>query len=151
MIPKVWLVLGALLAGSSVLAGAYGAHGLEARLRTEFEHQPAVDRNHSLPPAKLMKNYEAAWRYQMIHSFALLLVGVMSIVAPCRWWILAGLSFLVGEALFCGSLYLTVFTWDDGWNARAPFGGVAFVAGWVLFAGAALLAKIQWPRTDAPA
>jgi uncharacterized membrane protein YgdD (TMEM256/DUF423 family) len=57
----------------------------------------------------------------------------------------------VGELLFCGSLYATVFTWDERWTARAPFGGIAFVVGWVLFAGGALLAKFPRPRSDAPA
>ena len=105
-----------------------------------------MDEDSSPTVASQMKAYDIALRYQMIHAFALLLVGVMAIVAPGRWWAAAGICFLLGEIVFCGGLYAQVFTWDKRWSTVVPYGGVAFVIGWLLVAIASLQAKFHAPQ-----
>jgi uncharacterized membrane protein YgdD (TMEM256/DUF423 family) len=110
---------GALLAGTSVGLGAFGAHALRSRL-----------------DARSLEIYETAVRYQMYHAFAMLAVAWLlsrNIPAAAN----AGWAFLTGILLFSGSLYLMALT---GWNwlgPITPLGGVAFLTGWTLLALAA--------------
>lgn len=97
--------------------GAFGAHGLRG----------LVD------PDRL-EVWETAVRYHVIHSLALLAVGLAASRRPGRATTAAGAFFVVGIALFSGSLYLLVLT-GKGWlGAVTPFGGVLFLAGWVALA-----------------
>ena len=119
---RFFLVAGAVLAGLAVAAGAFGAHGLEGRV----------------PPERLAA-FETGARYGMVHALALLLVGLLSDRWPggVRWLRWAGGLFLAGIVVFSGSLYLLVLT-DTPWlGAVTPLGGVAFLAGWGVLAGAA--------------
>jgi len=143
MSPKVWLVLGAILAGLSVYAGAYRSHSLERKLIAEWEQSPESERNHDLGVKKQLDNFDIGVRYQMIHAFALIVVGIMAQLAPGRWWLFAGLSFLVGEVLFPGALYGLVFTGDERCKAAVPIGGVLFILGWVCVAAGCLVAKFE--------
>ena len=52
---RIFLALGAISAGLSVAAGAFGAHGLKARI-----------------PPDLLVIWETGARYQMYHAFALM-------------------------------------------------------------------------------
>ncbi len=118
---RLFMVAGALSAALAVGAGAFGAHAL----------------GDTVSPARLA-TFETAVRYEMVHALALLLVGVLVerwSDARLRW---AGWLFLAGTVLFSGSLYLLVLT-DTPWlGAVTPLGGVAFIAGWLLLAWAAL-------------
>ena len=97
-------------------AGAFGAHALRDRLT----------------PADLA-TFETAARYQMYHALALLAVGLLTDRGVTRAGA-AGWLFLAGVALFSGSLYLLVLTGQRWLGAVTPFGGVAFIAGWVALA-----------------
>jgi uncharacterized membrane protein YgdD (TMEM256/DUF423 family) len=46
----------------------------------------------------------------------------------------AGWLFLSGIVLFSGSLYLLALTGQRKWGAVTPFGGLAFIAGWICLA-----------------
>lgn len=106
-------VAGALLAGLSVLGGAFGAHALRARL----------------DPAQL-ELWETAARYQMYHALALLLAGqILSRGSSGLPRTACGL-FLTGIVLFSGSLYLLALSGARWLGAITPVGGVAFLAGW---------------------
>ena len=113
---RSWLVAGALLAAVAVAAGAFGAHGLRGRLS----------------PGDLA-TFETAARYQIYHALGLIAVallaerGVGGVTA-------AGWLFLTGILLFSGSLYLLTLAGLRWMGAITPFGGVAFIAGWVLLA-----------------
>ncbi len=114
---RFFLATGALLAGLAVAAGAFGAHGLEGRV--------SPDR---------LETFRTAVTYQMYHALALLVVGW----AAAQGWgaviLGAGYCFIAGIFVFSGSLYLLVLT-DTSWlGAITPFGGVAFIAGWLLLA-----------------
>lgn len=118
---RKWIVLGALLAGMSVALGAFGAHGLRG-----------------LVTADLLANYETAARYQMYHALALLAVAFLSAQArAARAANLAGWLFVVGVAIFSGSLYVMTFTGLRWLGAITPIGGAAMIGGWVSLAVAA--------------
>jgi uncharacterized membrane protein YgdD (TMEM256/DUF423 family) len=116
-----WFAAGALAAAVGVAAGAFGAHGLKARLTPD-----------------LLAIFETGVRYHLYHALALLAVGW----AASRWaspWINAsGWFFGAGILLFSGSLYVLALTGVRWLGAITPLGGVAFILGWVSLAMAAL-------------
>ncbi len=122
--PRLFLVLGAVLAALGVAAGAFGAHGLRA----------------SVSPDRMVV-YETAARYQVYHALALLAVGLLAERrrgASLRRLRGAGWAFAVGTVLFSGSLYALVLTGTPALGIITPVGGVAFLAGWGLLAWAVL-------------
>ncbi|HEX5051040.1 MAG TPA: DUF423 domain-containing protein [Planctomycetota bacterium] len=107
--------LGALLAGLAVALGAFGAHAMQ----DHFD-------------AKAMQVFETAVRYQMYHALAIGLCAALA--ATGRSTAAAATSFLAGTVLFSGSLYGLVFLGARWLGAVTPFGGVAFLLGWLLLA-----------------
>jgi uncharacterized membrane protein YgdD (TMEM256/DUF423 family) len=117
---RLFVAAGALSAGRAVAAGAFGAHALAD----------------AVPPNRLA-TFETAARYEMMHALALVLVGVLIDRRADRRFRWAGWLFLAGTVLFSGSLYLLVLT-DTPWlGAVTPFGGVAFIGGWLVLAASA--------------
>lgn len=115
---RFFFVAGALCAALAVALGAFGAHGLEGRITPER-----------------LQTFETAVRYQMYHALALLVLGWVTTLRGERWIHWAGFLFIAGILLFSGSLYLLVLTNTTWLGAITPFGGVAFITGWILFAG----------------
>ncbi len=118
---KLWTPTGAVLALSAVALGAAGSHAV-----------PMDDHARSL--------FETASRYHFYHAFALIAVGLS--IGHARAGIAhgAGMAFLFGTVLFCGSLYLRAFgTMTPGF--MAPTGGMALMLGWLLLAVAVFLGK----------
>ncbi len=114
--------LGALLGALAVAAGAFGAHGLRARL-----------------DARMLEIWQTAASYHLVHALALVVAGLVAAqkagVAPK----VAGAAFLLGVLVFSGTLYALALT-DLRWlGAITPLGGVAFIVGWVA------LAVALWP------
>jgi uncharacterized membrane protein YgdD (TMEM256/DUF423 family) len=115
--PERFFRLGAVSGLLAVAAGAFGAHGLRARLE----------------PAMLLV-FETGARYQMYHALALFGVAWAASRWPGRFTTAAGWCFVVGTVLFSGSLYLLALTGVRAWGAVTPLGGVAFLAGWLCLA-----------------
>lgn len=124
---------GCIAALLAVLLGAFGAHVLKARL------EPA-----------LLVTYQTAVNYHFYHSFGLLAAGLASAhcVRPALLR-LAGWLMAAGLLLFSGSLYLLVLSGVRGLGAITPFGGLAWMAAWLLLA-TALLPRRDETRTGAP-
>lgn len=109
-----------------VALGAFGAHGLKSRLDTYS-----------------LSVYEKAVFYHFIHALGILLValltrtGAISVAAQARvgWLLLAGII------LFSGSLYALAISGIRILGAITPIGGIAFIAGWLLLAYEALVAR----------
>lgn len=121
-IARWFLVLAAASGGLTVMAGAFGAHAL----RTRFDDYA-------------MGVFQTAASYQMYHSLALLGVGLWCLLGGTTPWLKAsGGLFVTGIVLFSGSLYLLSFTGVRILGAVTPLGGLAFIAGWVCLAVAAL-------------
>jgi uncharacterized membrane protein YgdD (TMEM256/DUF423 family) len=121
---KIWIALGALAASLAVAAGAIGSHVLKGHLEPDQ-----------------LETYEIAVRYQMYHAFGLILVGLLVTRAPNRLITIAGLTFLLGIALFSGGIYVWLATAAKPAIAVVPIGGTAWIIGWLLVAAAALTAK----------
>ncbi|MEZ5866878.1 MAG: DUF423 domain-containing protein [Geminicoccaceae bacterium] len=101
--------LGCVLALLAVGAGAFGAHG-------------AGDER----AAGLI---ETAARYQMWHALAIILASIALPMAR-----LPVLCFVAGILAFSGSLYALALGAPGPVAMLAPFGGLAFMAGWALLA-----------------
>lgn len=82
-----------------------------------------------------------AVRYLMWHALALLAVAWLCTGPSRPWAVFAGLLFITGQILFCGSLILSSLALPEGIAVLAPFGGMAFIAGWLSLAWAGLRSK----------
>ncbi len=119
---QLFFLFGSISGGLAVALGAFGAHALKARLTPD-----------------LLTTFETGVRYQMYHALALLAVALTMTHAPAASLLsAAGWLFVIGTLLFSGSLYLLSFTRRRWLGAVTPFGGLAFIAGWVCLALAAL-------------
>jgi uncharacterized membrane protein YgdD (TMEM256/DUF423 family) len=118
---RTFLLIGALAAFLGVALGAFGAHGLRARL-----------------PPESLEVFETAVRYQMYHAFAVLIVAIALARLDGRVVRTAGWLFTVGILLFSGSLYAIALSGIRTFGVITPIGGLAFLAGWALLAWAAI-------------
>jgi uncharacterized membrane protein YgdD (TMEM256/DUF423 family) len=120
-VARLFLICGGAFGALAVALGAFGAHGLRARL-----------------DAALLHTFETGVTYQFYHAVALCLVGLwcrqLERVAPIDAAALAGFAFIAGIALFCGSLYALALGAPRWLGPITPFGGVAFIVGWIAFA-----------------
>src|SRR2546425_2724615 len=109
---KTFMLIGAVAALIGVGFGAFGAHGLRARLSPE-----------------MLAVFETGVRYQMYHAFAILITA-LALVRFDGWLIrTAGWLFTAGIVLFSGSLYALALTDVRVLGAITPIGGGAFFAG----------------------
>src|SRR5215213_1299622 len=118
---KTFLVIAAVLGALSVTLGAFAAHGLK-----------------KVVPAETVATFETGVRYQFYHTFALLITGLLLERMQSNSLVWAGYCFIAGIVLFSGSLYaLTALKATEtvglnGIGIITPFGGLFFVAGWLL-------------------
>ncbi len=118
---KTYLVLGTLLAGISVILGAFGAHGLKQIVAPET-----------------VASYQTGVQYQMYHALALFIIGILYERFPNNSVNLAGLFFLGGILLFSGSIYLITGlkasnkVISPGIGIITPIGGLLYIIGWIL-------------------
>ncbi|MBL8048785.1 MAG: DUF423 domain-containing protein [Chthonomonas sp.] len=98
----------------AVALGAFGAHALRDRLS----------------PSDLQV-FETGVRYHLIHAVALVALGLSSLSDRFRR---VGWLFVVGIAVFGGSLYALVLTQLRWVGAVTPIGGVCLILGWGILA-----------------
>lgn len=119
---KLYISLGATIAGLGVILGALGAHKLK-----------------EMVPVESVSTFQTGVQYQMYHAFALILLGIVYEKFPVKMISWAGWAFLIGIILFSGSLYaLTLLKATGkvglgGLGIVTPIGGLFFIAGWVFF------------------
>jgi uncharacterized membrane protein YgdD (TMEM256/DUF423 family) len=101
----------------AAIAGAVGSHAL------------------SFADERALRSFSTAVEFQLFHGLGVMLVTLVglegrggSLRAATAWLM------IVGTALFCGSIYAKALGAPAGITAVAPYGGVAFMLGWVLFA-----------------
>lgn len=116
---KLFFVVGAILGGLVVAAGAYGAHG---------GHQILVEHN-------ALITFSKAVRYQMHHAIILIVVALAMGLwkEQAKLLTVAGWLFLAGIILFSGSLYIIAFA-QVKMGYITPLGGTAFIGGWFVLA-----------------
>jgi uncharacterized membrane protein YgdD (TMEM256/DUF423 family) len=122
---RLFFGVGALSACLSVAAGAFGAHALRARLAPE-----------------LLAVFETGARYEMYHAIGLLAAGYACGRFGGSASSGAGFCFAFGTLVFSGSLYALALTGVRALGAVTPVGGLAFLAGWLLLAFAALRPQV---------
>jgi len=105
---RIVAVLGFLF----VALGAFGAHGLEGK----------VD-------AKGLEVWRTAVLYHALHTLVLFTLVLRGTFAKGVFW-----CFVVGIAIFSGSLYLHVLTGQRWLGMVTPLGGLSFLAGWLWLA-----------------
>jgi uncharacterized membrane protein YgdD (TMEM256/DUF423 family) len=110
---KFWLISAAISGFLSVGLGAFGSHSLK---HIFDEYGKSI--------------YEKAVLYQMFHTLALCLVGVLYHLFKETSFFLAGWGFFIGILLFSGSLYALAITGVKWLGVITPIGGVAFLFGW---------------------
>lgn len=116
-----WIFLGALLGAVSVIAGAFGAHGLAPRL-----------------DARGLELWETASRYLMYGAVALALVGLLARQGTVRGVTGAGWCVLAGSLIFSGTVAVLALGGPRWLGAITPIGGTLLIVGFLLFAWAAL-------------
>lgn len=118
---RLFFAAGAISAFIAVAAGAFGAHGLKARLSPD-----------------MLGVFEIGVRYQMYHALALFAVAWAYTRWPATLVTASGVLFILGTVIFSGSLYLLSLSGTRWLGAITPIGGLAFLAGWVCLAWVAL-------------
>ena len=109
------VVLGAVVAAAGITAGAFGAHALKAILE---------------PTA--LSVFETGVRYQMYHAFGILFAAWACEKLPNAKLEQVACLFFAGIVLFSGSLYGVALLGVRQLGMITPFGGLAFILGWLL-------------------
>jgi uncharacterized membrane protein YgdD (TMEM256/DUF423 family) len=114
-----WTSTAAILLALAVILGAFGAHGLRARL-----------------DADSMRIYETAVMYHFLHALGILILSALPRTGTVSAYGMGQVCaiLLAGIVLFSGSLYLLAVTGTRILGAITPLGGVLFIAGWLLAA-----------------
>src|SRR5690625_166411 len=118
---KVFLILGVINGFLAVALGAFGAHGLEGKVSE-----------------KMLAIWEKAVTYQMFHTMALFITGLLAAKIEGVSIVWAGWLFLIGIILFSGSLYLYSTLGVKTLAMITPFGGVVFLIAWIMLGYAVL-------------
>jgi uncharacterized membrane protein YgdD (TMEM256/DUF423 family) len=116
-------VAGAFFGLTAVILGAFGAHGLAAR---GFD-------------ATQIASWQTAVQYQMFHALALLVVSNWLRVSAAPGISVTAIAWMLGVALFSGSIYLLVLGGPRWLGPVTPVGGLSLIIGW----GALLVAAYR--------
>ncbi len=119
---RVFLAIGAVAAALSVALGAAGAH----RLAGLPEHARSL--------------FQTALQYHQLHALGLLATGLLADRFPGRLIRLAGGLMIAGLLLFSGNLYLRSLADFHALHAVTPWGGGAFILGWLALAAGVAIA-----------
>lgn len=139
---NIWMCLGAILAGTAVMTGAFAAHGLDTQFVQQYAGKTKMVTGREIPLAeKYLRDFKTGAEYQMYHGLALLAVGLWSERRAGRAVSMAGWCFVLGILLFSGSLYILTLTGVSKWGAVTPIGGVFFLIGWAALAVATFAKK----------
>ena len=108
-----WIAILAALSGAlAVGAGAFGAHGATGQAQEWLK---------------------TGGQYQLIHAVAALVALRIEARGPA--WL-----FVIGAAVFAGTLYLMALGAPRWFGAITPLGGLALIAGWLWLAWSAFRA-----------
>ena len=117
-----WIIIsGASFALTSVMLGAFAAHGLKNRLD---DYALGI--------------FQTAAQYQMTHGLALILCGLFAYQLnqsqTSAFWInISAVCFIIGILFFSGSLYGLALTGQKWLGPITPIGGLLFILGWIGF------------------
>ena len=120
-----WIVVAALSGAVSVVAGAFGAHGIDAS---------------SAAGVRARELLQTGSHYDIAHALAMLAIAALTRRAGLKEGLAmaAQVLFLAGSILFPGALYALALGGPRWLGVVAPIGGLAFILGWLALALAAL-------------
>jgi uncharacterized membrane protein YgdD (TMEM256/DUF423 family) len=129
------LITGALLGAAAVATGAFGAHALQGLLDERARGW-----------------YDTAVTYHARHALAIVACGLATLFAgfvgdnsaATGWLQASAICFLIGIALFSGSLYTMAFTGMTRLGMITPVGGIFLIAAWLLLAAG--VSKLHGPN-----
>ena len=113
--------LGALNLAIAVTLGAFGAHGLKAKVTAEQ-----------------LAWWQTGVEYHFYHALGLLVIGAL--MAAQRQLAMpkgSAWALQIGIVIFSGSLYAMTLGAPRWFGAITPIGGIAFIVGWLWLAYAA--------------
>ena len=110
----MWIFVAAASGAVAVMAGAFGAHGLRARVSVEQ-----------------VQAWTTASHYHLLHSVALLALALYAAQSGRQEVQWPAILFTIGIVLFSGSIYLLVLTPAKWLGPVTPVGGLFLIAGWV--------------------
>ncbi len=108
--PRLTIAAG-LVGFAAVALGAFGAHALDGGLDSQ-----ALDW------------WRTATLYALVHAAAALAIALAGRLAAAGW------AFIIGTAVFAGTLYAMALGAPRMLGAVTPVGGVLLLAGWALIA-----------------
>ena len=108
-------MIGSALMALAVGLGAFGAHGLKSHLSEN-----------------MLQTYKTGVDYHFYHALGLLLIGVLAATMPSSLLKWSAICLTAGIVLFSGSLYILSISGIKWLGAITPFGGLSFIAGWIL-------------------
>ncbi len=116
---KKILITASILGLTSVVFGAFGAHGLKELISTES-----------------LQTFETGVRYQMYHAILLLFVGSNSIISQktkrfISYFVLIGVLFFSGSIYGLATNILTAFNFKSI-AFITPIGGLLLIIAWFL-------------------
>ena len=114
---SVFLVIGPVFCAVAILSGAFGAHGLRARL-----------------DARGLELWEIAARYLMYSGLGLTLIGMTTAHWPKPGFNYAGWLLVIGVMVFSGTVGWLALGGPRWFGAVTPIGGVLMVLGFLVFA-----------------
>lgn len=103
---------------AGVALGAFGAHALDGQLTAEARRW-----------------WETATLYALVHAAAALAVGWLGRPGLVTW---GGWAFVLGAAVFAGTLYAMALGVPRWFGAITPIGGVGLLVGWACVGVAAM-------------
>lgn len=125
---RTLLIITTLSGAIAVMLGAFGAHAFEDELIASGR----------------LETYKTAIQYHFYHTLAALFSALFlndpSVSKKAKT---AGYFFLMGVVLFSGSLYILCFSKLTWIAFITPFGGLFFIAGWLLLSYAAYMVKFN--------
>lgn len=110
------LVAAGVVGFTAIVSGTFAAHYLPWE---------------SLDP-KAPEWWDTAAKYHLAHASVLLGLGVLAAFRPGKLITASAVCFVVGVAIFSGSLYVMSLTGIRVLGAITPIGGLNLMAGWVL-------------------
>jgi hypothetical protein len=120
MLTRLMILSGSFFAGTAVVLGAFGAHGLRSKISPDQ-----------------LQSFETGVKYQFIHALALLILGLLSDRLPSGGARFSFYLFAIGIILFSGSIYLLstrellgISSWKSFLGPITPLGGLCMIAGW---------------------
>eukprot|EP00871_Galdieria_phlegrea_P004686 jgi/Galph1/5218/GphlegSOOS_G3886.1 len=111
--PSFWFKVAGFSGAAAVGLGAFGAHGLRARVQDPY----------------LLEIWNRAASYHQLHSLAICVAACCSSSQQGKPAALAATFFGLGISLFSGSLYVLTLTGNKRWGMVTPFGGLGFILG----------------------